>query len=510
MQDGNGYTKYQEEIKKMSTEKSTTPDVNSNYTSCKLWQIICYSMVPAVGNFFMIVFTMNAYIAKGGYGLATALAASIASSGKLFDAVTDPLCAVIVPKIHTKRFGAASPILAIGYLMMAASVLGIMFVFPGMGVVPYAICYMLYVLGRTIHNQGKNIASNMLTNNPKQRPLIGRCSQIYTMVLAMLLSLYRAKVLFPIFGGLTFELLQVIGVTCVVACLIMDLLAMFALKDCDTYESVMAHYRPGVKVKLSDMIGMLRHNSAFVTGVISDASDKLANEVASAAVVSTLVFGVLIGNYGFSGNISIYTTITSVVLIFFITGVAKKIGAGKAYLRYTWLATGVAVAMFLFFLFGDYTQISVKPLPTAIFVILYSLLTASKSTTNAAVVTMYHDIADYEFYLTGKYEPGLVVATITMLGKIVSAAGGMITAALLATIGYVDNVPQPGDPATQKVFWITMLMWLGMMILGWVCSIIAMHWYPLTAEKMVEVQAANKIRREENLAAQKAAMAAEK
>ena len=76
MQDGNGYTKYQEEIKKMSTEKSTTPDVNSNYTSCKLWQIICYSMVPAVGNFFMIVFTMNAYIAKGGYGLATALAAS--------------------------------------------------------------------------------------------------------------------------------------------------------------------------------------------------------------------------------------------------------------------------------------------------------------------------------------------------------------------------------------------------------------------------------------------------
>ena len=73
----------------MSTTKGTSPNATSNYTTCKLWQIICYSMVPAVGNFFMIVFTMNAYIAKGGYGLATALAASIASSGKLFDAVTD-------------------------------------------------------------------------------------------------------------------------------------------------------------------------------------------------------------------------------------------------------------------------------------------------------------------------------------------------------------------------------------------------------------------------------------
>lgn len=164
--------------------------------------------------------------------------------------------------------------------------------------------------------------------------------------------------------------------------------------------------------------------------------------------------------------------------------------------------------MFLFFFMGEYTQVSVKLIPTVIFVVLYSMLTASKSTTNAAIVTMYQDIADYEFYLTGKYEPGLVIATITMLGKIVSAAGGLITAALLATIGYVDNVPQPGDPATQKVFWITMLMWLGMMILGWVCSIIAMHWYPLTAEKMVEVQAANKIRKQENLAAQKAAEAA--
>ena len=157
--------------------------------------------------------------------------------------------------------------------------------------------------------------------------------------------------------------------------------------------------------------------------------------------------------------------------------------------------------MFLFFLFGDYTQSSVKLVPTVIFVVLYSMLSASKSTTNAAVVTMYQDIADYEFYLTGKYAPGLVVATITMLGKIISSLGSMITAGLLATIGYVATVPQPTDPSSPKLFWITMLMWLGMMIFGWVCSIIAMHWYPLTAEKMVEVQRVNAQRKKEYMAA---------
>lgn len=486
----------------MSNEKAVSAPSENIYTHAKLWQIVLYSLVPAVGNFFMIVFTMNAYIAKGGYGLATAVAASVVATGKIFDAITDPLVAVVIPKINTKRFGAARPILALGWVMCAFAVGGIMFVFPGTGYVPYFICYMLYILGRTILNQGKNIASNLITNDPKQRPLIGRCTQIYTMILAMLLSLYRGKVLFPIFGGLTFELLQAIGATCLGATLIMILLAMYALKDCDTYENVASHYRPGVKINLLDMVGLVRHNPAFVAGVISDASDKLANEVASAAVVTTLVFGILIGNYGFSGDISVYTTIVSVVLIFGITGLAKKIGAGKAYLKFTWVATGVATAMFLFFLFGDYTQISVKVVPTVIFVVLYAMLSASKSTTSAAVVTMYQDIADYEFYLTGKYAPGLVVATITMIGKIVSSAGSMLTAALLASIGYASTVPQPTDPSSPKLFWITMLMWLGMMIFGWVCSIIAMHWYPLTAEKMVEVQRVNAQRKKENRAAQ--------
>ncbi|MCM1233176.1 MAG: hypothetical protein NC489_23910 [Ruminococcus flavefaciens] len=67
---------------------------------------------------------------------------------------------------------------------------------------------------------------------------------------------------------------------------------------------------------------------------------------------------------------------------------------------------------------------------------------------------MYQDVADYEFYLTGKYMPDLIVAAITMV------------------------------------------MWLGMILLGRVTSIIAMKWYPLTPKKMSEAQAVNKQRAE--------------
>lgn len=487
----------------MSEEKNTSQPAQSEkvYMDTKLWRIMLYSLLPATGNLFMMVFVMHSYIANGGFGLAMAVAASVASAAQIWDAVTDPVIAVIVPKINTP-FGAARPIMVTGLLVTAISTLGAFFIMPGTGVIGWTVCYFGYFLGRTIMNQGKNIASNIITNNPKQRPLIGRCTQIYTMVIAMILSVYRSKILFPKYGKISFELLQEFGLTATIAATVFIVLACIAISEADTHDNIAANYRPGVKINLVDMVKMFKHNPAFLTCVISDATDKMANEVASASVVTTLLFGILIGNYEFSGSISIYTTITSIVLIFFITGLARRMGAGKAYLQFTKLACVVVGLLFIFMLTGAYKSVSVGILPTAIFVILYALLSAAKSTTSACVVTMYQDVADYEFYLTGKYMPGLVVAAITMSGKIVKAVGDLLMAAFLAIMGYTATAPQPGDPATPTVFWVTMLMWLGMMLIGWVASIIAMKWYPLTPEKMVEVQAANKQRRAENAALQ--------
>ena len=144
-------------------------------------------------------------------------------------------------------------------------------------------------------------------------------------------------------------------------------------------------------------------------------SNSAATGLASFNKILGLLFGVLIGNYKFSGSISIYTTIVSIVLIFYITGLARKMGAGKAYVTFTKVACVVVLAMFTFMMVVDYTQISINPIITVAFVILYALLSASKTTTNSCVLTMYQDSADYEFYLTGKYMPVLVVASINML-----------------------------------------------------------------------------------------------
>lgn len=58
----------------------------------------------------------------------------------------------------------------------------------------------------------------------------------------------------------------------------------------------------------------------------------------------------------------------------------------------------------------------------------------------------------------------------------------------MAAIGYKTVMPQVGDPYTSTIFWVSMLTFLGLPILGWIASLIAMKFYPLDEEKMREVQ----------------------
>ena len=49
-------------------------------------------------------------------------------------------------------------------------------------------------------------------------------------------------------------------------------------------------------------------------------------------------------------------------------------------------------------------------------------------------------------------------------------------------------MPQPGDPDTAGVFWMTMFLRYGLAILGWICTLLAMRRCGLTKDEMVHVQ----------------------
>ena len=62
-------------------------------------------------------------------------------------------------------------------------------------------------------------------------------------------------------------------------------------------------------------------------------------------------------------------------------------------------------------------------------------------------------------------------------------------------------MPEVTDAYTPALFWATAFLFIGLPIIGWVCSLIAMKFYPLDDKKMLEVQAKlDEIRKDENQA----------
>ena len=77
----------------------------------------------------------------------------------------------------------------------------------------------------------------------------------------------------------------------------------------------------------------------------------------------------------------------------------------------------------------------------------------------------------------------------------------LIAGLVFTAVGYADHNPVQGDLVTPELRIGVAFPAYGLLILGLLCNLIAMKFYPLTKEKMAEIQ--------EKVAAIKAAAAAE-
>ena len=118
--------------------------------------------------FYMLMMYVS-YIANAGYGIAVAVTGIIATGTRIFDGITDPICAFISDRVNTK-YGKVRILMALGRLIMALSC-WVMFVGGiGHGMIFFIVDYCVYIVGYTLFNVSMNVASPVLTNDPKQCP----------------------------------------------------------------------------------------------------------------------------------------------------------------------------------------------------------------------------------------------------------------------------------------------------------------------------------------------------
>ena len=511
----------------------------------KMWEIMMYALNNTSTNTYMLVVGYISYFLIGIVGLASVLAGSIVTIMRVWDGVTDPFVGMMVDKTNGK-FGKNRPFIVIGQIIMFVTTFVMFNFIPKMGTgvrfVAFIIIYMIYILGYTCQCVVTKSAQTCLTNDPKQRPIFAMCDTVYNIILMnIVIPVIVTDSLVPKFT-LTAE-----NNAAEIASLVAQNPALAGIVE-KSGGSLSAFYNPGLfttmqlmfgglsavfavcaiialwrkdnpkyfglgttqKVGIKDYVDTLAHNRAIQMLVVSASTDKLFMSTMSNSTVMICLFGIIFGNYA---AYSSYSQITSIpiclISILLMNKIARQMGQKASMLVGTWggIIGSIAITLFLFFFNpkGDASKFSlpafrlIRPdtwgtlftgwtTTALIFVLLVIAWSGVQALSSSIVITMTADCADYEVYRTGKYVPGLMGTLFSFVDKLVSSFAPMVAGVMFSMCGYTDHNPVMGDPVTPGLRGGVVFCAYGMIMIGLVCNLIAMKFYPLTKEKMEEIQ----------------------
>lgn len=463
----------------------------------KQWQLILAPASACIPTMFIILLTFASYVATGVYGVSTVLAGYIITGTRVFDAITDPLIGLWCDRFESK-WGRARPLTIIGWAIMSVSVFAMFKLGLGAGlgklsVLVFILIYLVYILGYTIFNIGSGLVQPIMGKNLKDRAILARGQTVYTTVLSSTISMILAATLMPKHNyKMGLPLFADLCVMVILASAVLIAITYIAVTTSGT--DVMASYKGMSKdpIKMKDALDLVLHNRDMQMYTIAAASDKLALQTASNSAITVMIFGIIIGNYKFNASLNLVNMfVTLALLFFFVSRLAGKSGLKKANILWTSTSIAMYALMWVFLLCVDTLQITVNPVLKVVFIVLYCAMGASKMATSCVSNPLRYDIIDYEFSRSGRYMPALVNTVYSFIDKLISSLASTIVALSVAMIGYTEGMPQATDELTSGVFWVGTFLWLGVPIIGYVCTLVAMRWYKLDKETMDEVQRKN-------------------
>lgn len=474
-------------------KKATQSEIDGvQYRRAKTWRIALSQLNSASGMCFYILMGYASYLANAGYGVATAVVGLILTGTRVFDGITDPLIALLIDKTNT-RFGKMRIFMLGGWLIESLAVF-LLFIWcsgKGHGIVLFVLLYMIYVIGYTMNNVTGQIIGPVMVNDPRQRPVLGVWSTVYNYTVPMMLSIVITVGLLPRFGNeFNVPMLAASCIVCVALSFVLVVLSCIAISDVDKPENFrnISTREKKETVSLRDMWHLLKENRSLQMYIASAASDKLAQQTGSQAIVTTMLYGILIGNMQLSSILSMIAMLPSIIFAIFGARYAGRHGNKEAVVTWTWICTVIAAVSIVFFTAVDPRRITVAAIPTVVFFVLTLLMNGAKMCVTTATGAMCADVIDFELDRSGKFLPAAVTATYSFVDKLISSLGATIAAGCVALIGYTTTMPQPNDALTTPVFVMTMCLFYGLPILGWICTLVAMRFCPLSKETMVEVQ----------------------
>jgi Na+/melibiose symporter-like transporter len=195
---------------------------------------------------------------------------------------------------------------------------------------------------------------------------------------------------------------------------------------------------------------------------------------------------------GLATTLSMIGMLPSILFAAYGAKYAGKHGHKESIVSWTRNCIIANIVMIAFFMIVRHTvgtqTIAHMGITMIAFVVLTFVVNGFAMCVTTANTGFMADIIDYELDRSGKYIPAVISGTYSLVDKIVSSFSAAIATGCVALIGYTATMPQPGDPATPGVFYMTMFLRYGLAILGWICTLLAMRGCKLTKDEMVHVQ----------------------
>ena len=484
----------------MGEQKTTASSVNR----AKTYQLVLFPLNNGATNVYYVL--VLSYIATFGskvLALSMLFASVMVTGMRLFDAVTDPIIGALMDRTNG-RFGKFRPFMVIGNLIMAASILVLYCLTPlipasamGLRYAAFVALYAVWVIGYTFQTSCTRSGQTVLTNDPKQRPMFASFDGVFNTLLFAILGIIIPRIAdgyTDVGGYASTQFMHTLWLMTAIMSACFTVIAVISITPKDRPE-FFGTGKP-VKVGLKDYWDTLKNNRAIQMLVLSASTDKLGSSAKSSAVMVAM-FACIAGSNLLQSNVTGLVTIPSTIVCFlFISFFATRLGQRKAMLIGSVGGLVINGALAALWLLGDPTTMTSNPATGALnwgyFLILYLVLTiiaaGFQGISGNIVIPMTADCADYEVYRTGKYVPGLMGTLFSFVDKLVSSFAPMVAGVMFSMCGYTDHNPVMGDPVTPGLRGGVVFCAYGMIMIGLVCNLIAMKFYPLTKEKMEEIQ----------------------
>ncbi len=473
---------------------------NGIYRTASLRSMLLACATSGGKTVFMMLMSYAGYMANEGYGILVMLTGIIMTVKTIFDGVCDPIVAACFDRLKVgKRLGKVRKFLLIGYGVTVVSAILMFRIlvnrFTGVvGVVMYCLHFALYIIGYTILSIGTTTIPAILTNDPKQRPFMNFAATVYQFSAPIILNALMAFLILPRHNN-QYDA-ACLGEACFVysgVALLFMTLSIIGIAPVDNEENLgqLMSMGKNKQIGFKDMWDMIKVNKPLRCYIITGTSDKLATKMSTDSIVNVMLTGILIANYQAVTIINSFSKVVALVFAFLGGVFIAKYGVKKSTTTWSWVNIGISTALFALCMYlGPWgmREIGVGGVAMFAYVALAMGKDAAAMVLNTAEGMMRADIVDYELERSGNFMPGMVGACYTFTEKLISSLGSTFTTMAVALIGYQTVMPQMGDKVTVSLFYLTMLLVYGMPILGWLCNIIAMKFYSLDKERMVEIQ----------------------